>query len=401
MTEMANQPQDKRKTAKRRRRFTLLAVTISLLVAAAALIRHRLGLPSVDERLAVIEAARAIPDSENAATIYDDLLRDPNAASVLGRQRPIFLDEETWNQASTRPWLSTDHPQLSSWITGCQYIIDKLLKAGQSEKCRFPIIIDIQQMGPQMERQASMRQWAFLLRFAANNDVAEGRIDAAITKWRCIVQMGNHLHQQPRILDQLCAGGAGRIAWSSITRFIVEGAPTEMHFRKIEAMPLPTANDWENTLEVVSSVEDMSVQKLGENHGLVGRLALGIFDWMGGMPRGPVLDDVGIMYLQNTVAARGVRMLIALRRHKNKFGDWPGTLDEIRSEVPVEMLVDPFNKGRFVYKLSDDGFALYSKGRNNMDEDGQYESGSEKGPDDWPIWPPKDHGTRAGTTNPE
>ena len=90
---MANQPQDKRKTVKRRRRFTLLAVAISFLAAVVALIWHRTGLPSIEERLAAIEAARAIPDSENAATIYDDLLRDPNATSLLDH-RPGFFDDE-------------------------------------------------------------------------------------------------------------------------------------------------------------------------------------------------------------------------------------------------------------------------------------------------------------------
>ena len=50
-----------------------------------------------------------------------------------------------------------------------------------------------------------------------------------------------------------------------------------------------------------------------------------------------------------------------------------------------EIFVDPINNSSFVYKLTDDGFKLYSKGKNNIDENGEFKR---SGPDDWPIWPP-------------
>jgi hypothetical protein len=377
----------------------LSAIALSFLIVAVAFVWSRSRVPSVDERLAAIEAARAIPDSENAATVYNDLLRDPNATSLLD-YRPEFLDEESLNRTSTKPWLSRDHPQLAAWVKEHQYIIDKLVEAAKFEKCRFPIIIDFEKMGG--PRPSSMRQWAFLLRFAANNDIAEGRIDAAITKWRCIVQMGNHLRQQPMLLDQLCTDGVERLAWPNIARFIVEGAPTEMHFQKIEAMPLPTANELERNLKDICSVKDMPTQRLTENFGPLEHLRFRISMWrMGRLLDGPDLDDVRRMYLRHTATARGVRMLIALRRYRNESGEWPGNLDEIRSEVPAEILVDPFNKGDFVYKLTDDGVTLYSKGRNNIDEDGQCLIDSRKGPDDWPIWPPRNRSARENAADGE
>lgn len=393
MREMTEQ-QDKRKATKRRRRFALLAVAISFLAAVVALIWYRSGLPSVEERLAAIEAAREIPDSENAATIYDDLLKDPDAVSLSGQSQE-FLDDETLYQVSTRPWRGTDHPQLAAWITQRQYIIDKLLEAGRFDKCRFPIVIDMQQMGYQMERTGSMRWWAFLLRFAANNDLAAGRIDAAISKWQCILQMGNHVRQQPTILDQLCAEGIEGVVWPSIARLVVEGAPTETHLRKIEAMPLQTPNELGGILKDIDSVEDMSELKLTEDHPFIGRLMLSLFSRTGVMPRGPGIDDIRRTYLRQTASARGVRIAVALRRHKNKFGAWPETLDEIRPAGTAERFVDPFNKGDFVYRLTDDGFRLYSKGENNVDEDGQCSNDSAEGPDDWPIWPPRGRKTQS------
>jgi hypothetical protein len=182
---------------------------------------------------------------------------------------------------------------------------------------------------------------------------------------------------------------------------VVEGDPQEAPRRQIEAMSLPTGDNRDNTLEDVRSVTAIADQKFRESCGLFGRVTLSIFEWMGGMPPDPGPDEIRTAYLRQKATAHGIRILIALRRYESKSGRWPGSLDEIQPHVSTEILVDPVNKGNFAYRPTEGGFTLYSKGKNNVDEDGQYNSGSEEGPDDWPIWPPKDHGTRAGTANPE
>ena len=50
------------------------------------------------------------------------------------------------------------------------------------------------------------------------------------------------------------------------------------------------------------------------------------------------------------------------------------------------MLVDPQNNCPFVYKLTNDGFILYGRGPNKIDEGGRFLS---EGGDDWLIWPRK------------
>ncbi|MCK4753182.1 MAG: hypothetical protein KAS75_07025, partial [Planctomycetes bacterium] len=89
------------------------------------------------------------------------------------------------------------------------------------------------------------------------------------------------------------------------------------------------------------------------------------------------------IYLRLLTDRRGCQLLIGLRRHKNKTGDWPESLDEIKAFVPAETFIDPTNEGVFVYKLTDDSFTLYSKGLNGIDEDGKREDEQ----DDWQIWP--------------
>jgi len=97
------------------------------------------------------------------------------------------------------------------------------------------------------------------------------------------------------------------------------------------------------------------------------------------------------IYLRLIADKRGSRLIIALRRYKNKNGSWPKKLDEIKSSMPAEIFVDPFNEGPFVYKLTDDSFALYSKGKNNIDESGKFKY---RGPDDWLIWPRRTRKTK-------
>ena len=87
--------------------------------------------------------------------------------------------------------------------------------------------------------------------------------------------------------------------------------------------------------------------------------------------------------------------MIGLRRYKNKNGHWPESLDDIKSLAPAEIFVDPVNDDSFVYKLTEENFTLYSKGKNNIDENGEYQDGA----DDRLIWPPWT--TKAKEENPD
>ena len=85
---------------------------------------------------------------------------------------------------------------------------------------------------------------------------------------------------------------------------------------------------------------------------------------------------------------------MTLRRYKNKTGQWPQKLDDVKALTPAEIHVDPINGGSFVYKLTEENFTLYSKGKNNIDEGGKRDP--ESGADDWLIWPRKARKTKNG-----
>jgi hypothetical protein len=96
-------------------------------------------------------------------------------------------------------------------------------------------------------------------------------------------------------------------------------------------------------------------------------------------------------YLHIAAQQKGTLLIIALRRYKNANGHWPENLDDLKTLAPAEIFVDPMNGDSFVYKLTEDNFTLYSKGKNGIDDGGKgYSNAEDKGePDDLLIWPHK------------
>lgn len=386
------QQNQKPKNAKRTRKCVWCAAIVIVIAAIICCLLWKASLwesQTVDEQLAAIEAARAIPDEENAAIIYNVLLQDANATSLLDT-RPGFLDDDSDNLTARQPWSGKEYPELALWIKEQQHVIDRLFEASKFDKCRFPIAIDPVQRSQPSQPYRAMRKWTFLLRRAANNDIGEGRIDDAIDKWRCLIQMGAHLRQQPLFVEYLVAIAIEAVALNQTVVFLVEGNADETHLRKIETLPLHTEDDWTAVLEEVLPAEELHEQKMKENLGLLERLkyefGYGLFAGM----KDPGHDRIREIYHRKLSTSRGLHILVALRRYRNKHGQWPGQLDDIKPLASTEVLVDPFNNGSFVYKLTEENFTLYSKGKNNIDENGKYE----KGADDWPIWSPKTRKTK-------
>jgi len=97
------------------------------------------------------------------------------------------------------------------------------------------------------------------------------------------------------------------------------------------------------------------------------------------------------LYMRVVSFQRVGRLMVGLRRYKDGHGSWPGGLAEIRELVDEESFVDPVNGGEYGYEVTDDGFAIYTKGENGIDEGGvmgrENEDGSKT--DDYTFWPGK------------
>lgn len=90
------------------------------------------------------------------------------------------------------------------------------------------------------------------------------------------------------------------------------------------------------------------------------------------------------------MSRRGTWLVLGLRRYRDAHGAWPQTLDAISEYTPAEAFLDPSAGAAFAYTLDGDGFRLYSKGSNRIDEGGRrrYVKALHKSEDDLWIWPP-------------
>jgi hypothetical protein len=466
-----------------------------------------------DEELATLKAKYAIPDSENATIIYNELLLDdrkyeePPDDEIIAELKekgeisvPLhdFNDwlanrsystfyPELWNEdledlTTYEFWSSKEHPRVAEWLQQHKGTIAKLIEASKLEKCLFPIPSDTFSLGESMERLAPMRRWAKLLIRATNNDLGDGRINQAIEKNLAVLQIAKHQYQQPTTLDLLVAMGIEAFATKQFNKFVVTGNATEEHLSVIEKALAEIKHDWGYDLPRILECEKLMMKNMlcsmfyqvnpkgktrlsrdptallraqypqaappptywqkkfakartipgllfssstpqkdakiiDESFERLYAMADPDFDWQKGPKKfsltsikfnfrcifdilvsilEPAYHKVHDQYLRAIAEQRGSRIIIALRRYKNKNDVWPESLNDIKSIAPEEIFVDPFNEGSFVYKLIDDSFKLYSKGLNNIDEDGKYKRryGETSEGDDWLIWPPRTRKTQ-------
>ena len=193
-----------------------------------------------DKELAELEAEYAIPVEENAALIYGELFEtfdiDSNQHDFFVKSKPSSRDE---------PWFSKDHPETARWLESQQDTIENLLQAAKKNKCIFLPIIDGHMVSSEyVKRLSRIRMCAFLLVSAANNDMAEGRTDAALEKLFCINQMAEHMKQQHVMICHLVGLAIERIALEQLNRFVIEGQPSPEHLLLISDSIIGVENNW-------------------------------------------------------------------------------------------------------------------------------------------------------------
>ena len=453
-----------------------------------------------DEELAALQAKYTIPDEENAAIIYNELLEtcDYNDFAYS------TLDNNVYNSIYSGTWSKKDYPEAAAWLQRIQSKIKILIEASKIENCRFPIS-NPSNREPQGNRNSAMRRWASVLVIAENNDIAESHFNEALEKNVALLRMAKHLYQQPTFMDLLVAMSFESIALHKFNKFVITTDATEPHLIVIEKALADAKHDWNSLwrrnlayekictkdelanyyeinakgrirlsrdplkemrarirkfLENEEKDEEIDDDKLKDIFEQVRNIqkrtaypsylqkkrikAYTIIYWFY-MPSNPQkaasfidayyqkcytmedsdwqlqeesaetsltaalfhylrylteywvyvpntsLSKMHYLYLRLSSDLRGSKIIIALRRYKNKTGHWPESLDEIKTLTDPNVFIDPINGGNFVYKLTEENFTLYRKGTNNIDEGGKRDRWDEEktGADDWLIWPLK------------
>ncbi len=433
-----------------------------------------------DEEIADHEAKFAIPEEENAATIYNELMQD----YIPIEWRIRFLRREVFHKVLSEPWLSQGYPKLIQWIQRHRKAVVAMSNACRMEMCRFPSNFEISPTDElQTNRYFALRSWALILLLSGNNDVAEGRPDDAFSKYIYALQIKNHLYQQKRMIDFLIGFGVEGMVFPPLNRFVIENGLSKKQVQLVLDFLGNLENNWISDFLQCLEYEKLFTQStfcsLVYQTNSKGRvrfsrdpaaaiwprwrrrkaltetywekksmktytilawfffpstpqkaaemidsifeqcspMALPDFAWdeenIYPSPTPPLklnwfsvvsyntnkttrhYDGFHDVYLKRLAQRRALRLLIALKQYNIENGCWPNNLDVIKSSVPPEAFIDAVNNDSFVYKAAEDTFIFYSKGKNNIDEDGQRDAKELRaGADDWIIWPPKRYKTK-------
>jgi len=197
-----------------------------------------------DEELAAIEAARAVPDEQNAALIYNQLLENYEQSDFDAN----LVDPNIYYITTSGSWSSADYPQVVQWLENHQGTIAKLMQACEKEKCRFPMNASPATYSRRMDRNGAMRRFSYLLTCAANKDLGEGKVDDGLEKYITTLQMGQHIYQQPTAFDFMVGIAIDRLASQQLNRFIIEAQPTLKQLQLLSASFKDLKNDFSSKL---------------------------------------------------------------------------------------------------------------------------------------------------------
>ncbi len=390
-------------------------IAAATVLLAAVFFALRWLVPTPEERLAAFDAAHAVPEEDNAALIYAELLQgqevpadklapsltpllatlvDPaslqESNALMRNLRELDLSEGITdaNAARTigsRPWKSAECPELKQWIDGRRNRIDRLQEAAGKARCYFPVSSTRGYMSLFEMPLGAFQQSVFLLNAAANNDLGEGDIDAGLAKCEAVMVIGRHLGQQPGALHLLGGIVCEGTTIYRLAPLVVEGSVGDRHLNDLAALCGDLDDRWKSLRRDINYVRGIYSHLLDDPrpasvraYTWFQRVCLGDHAWNEARARE--------LYFRLLSDRRGLRLLIELRRFRDRTGHWPPRLDPIAAFLPPQAFVDPISNSPFVYRLSEHGFSLYSIGPNRIDEKGQRRAG---GPDDWPIWPPR------------
>jgi hypothetical protein len=397
-----------------------------------------------DEELTAIEAERAVPDEQNAALIYNQLLQDYKQSDF----EPNLTDPNAYYLTTSKPWSSADYPLVAQWLENHQGTIAKLTQACEKDKCRFPMNASPATFSRRLNRNSAMRCFTRLLISAANRDIGEGKVEEGLEKYITTLQMGQHIYQQPTAIDFLIGVAIERLASEQLNRFVIEAKPTLKQLQLISTSFKDLKNDFSSKLGGIleydklytkmfycmyyeintkgktrltrdpkaviqaQSPQEMSPPTYWQRKAVkVGILLVRLF-----MPSTPqklaqMVDDAYAqyyvmaepdfnwqkepvefnppfrlnyhyavelvagwngqsyyrlydLYLKRLTLYRGSRLLVAIRRYKLEHGSWPQTLDQVKSSVPPEALIDPLTGQHLQYENHGERFSLYGEKAN-------------------------------------
>lgn len=337
-----------------RRWIAVVVFFVAMAAAVAALLLWPRR--DIDERLRAIDAAHAVTDDGNAARHIARLVLDPAVPDL----DPWLLPEGSRMATLVQPWRSEDHPEAAKWMAERRMVMDGLLQAASEPNCWFAVA-DVER--PEAKYFTMEYQGAMLLLRAANNDLGEGRTQAALEKVLAVFRWARHLLAQANPSEQMAGWSVAQEGLQRFGEMLVRGDVPADWLDRFEAVMPPTEDAWEWQSRQMDEITGLYVRK---RRSFRVRLMYTVAKRVTGRA-----EMTRHMYHAYVADSRAGRILLALYRWKDQTGGWPDDLAAIEDRIPRDAQLDPLSGRPFVYRATGRNFLLYSVGADGMDEGGQ------------------------------
>jgi len=210
-----------------------------------------------DDELAALEAARAIPDQQNAAIRCRALF-----ASLDVNDQPDFFfgGSRVREEFCENAWNGEEHPEAARWLDSCSWAVDELVRARGAGPFRWPLQAD--RYDDYTVPYKALRRSINLLIASANRDLGEGRLHDAIVKYSCSIGIAQDLRQQMQPVDILTGLGLESSALRMICHVSARHSLTDAEMAKITECLPPTNDRWHEMCERLFRLDKLQYMNL-------------------------------------------------------------------------------------------------------------------------------------------
>jgi hypothetical protein len=183
-----------------------------------------------DNELDEILVTHSVPDANNAALIYYEVLAEYDETIFYFN----YPDKAIQRQTLELPWDPNEYPQLAMRISIFDSGLERLITATQMAECRFEVPATLAGMKPQLKRLNQLKGWTRLMIRTGNRDLFLGNETAAVEKYLACLSLSQHLYQQKTLFGQSAAFDIELLATRALEQYIVSHCAEEQTLKQIE-----------------------------------------------------------------------------------------------------------------------------------------------------------------------
>lgn len=413
----------------------IVAIHLSVNVWSSYRLNNELSeLRRKGEPLAIsdLSSLTPIPDSENAALIYN------NVSKMLSVSDVKTLDSAITNDINDDIDLK-NMAKYESLVKNNPAVINSIRQAANMPKCRFAAYNEPNLLKLSLSYLKDMRRFVRLMRLTALSEARHGDIDNALKDIVVIFRISDQLSGEPFLIPNLVTISSESTGYGTLLTILKDNKVTRKQVEYINTA-LPHA-DWLNKSKQVLQYErafGIWVYQYIQKKGINGIAEIGstsdgghteyinpIVSYIVGIAFSPVykIDEIHylevmnkavkssntlpydstylkdyeralqdrswymvitnmicpifsryMMYRDDIVELHGMaQAALAIHVYKSEHGHYPSDLNEAASKLGMDIPKDIYSDSPLHYKSTDNSYILYSVGENRKDDGGMIE----------------------------